>query len=137
MKKNKTKTILIVIAIIIVVAIILFFVLKKKKNNSEKTEQESKTETNVYKIYTTFKDDIADKSLYSSLADWNGKTTLKYGDINKGVYMLQVALNKIHNAGLEVDGNFGNNTQNALKSFYNATEVDSNLANKILKDFQK
>ena len=98
---------------------------KKNKDDQESIGQTTGSGTNDYKIPTPTNPSPDFKSLPT------GSFPIKYGSKSKLVYLLQSALNKLYNAGLTLDGDFGEKTKTALKSAYGIEQVDFKTAKKI------
>ena len=129
-----------IIAVIIIVVIII--VVKSNKNKSvlsEKGKDKSDNDLEAVKpisssitYQNTFNEEPG--SFYNTLAEM--KLPVTYGSVDKGVYLLQGALNKIHKSGLKLDGVFGNATLYALVQNYQARSVDQKLFNQILREYK-
>lgn len=142
-KKNKPWIIGgIVLLVIIVIVVLIAHSKKKAKEAAEAAELDQNTAglsavnpatTVVYNTYVGT--DQEKKSKFAQLPDYTGGN-LQIGDRNKGVYLLQAALNKTNSAGLTVDGVFGGATATALQRFYQKSFADAETLAKIWKNYK-
>jgi LPXTG-motif cell wall-anchored protein len=104
--KGNSKVIWIVIAVLVVVGIVGYFIWKKKKETTTNTASGSRsygeTSANQATESTTVTKVVTDK--------------IQIGSKGDKVKLLQTYLNNKHNAGLQVDGIFGNGTKKAVDS---------------------
>lgn len=124
-KKNKKKTIVVALVILLlIIAILVYFdyskwnILFKKKVITD-TITETKTETK----YIIQKQKEYPYRLPVSVEEWKQIFPLKLGDKNYFVGSLQTALNKVYGANINVDNDFGDETQKALLKFKKPVKV--------------
>lgn len=144
MKKNLVW--IIVALVVVAIGLLVFFAAKKKKDQKQAEADKAANATQagaalgaanpaMTVIYNnTVQGKEQEESYFAKLPDYKGQV-LKLGEINKGVYLIQAAMNKTNKAGLSVDGVFGTNTQNALKAYYGKTEADAATVSKIWKNY--
>ncbi|MFA5408074.1 MAG: hypothetical protein WC343_04805 [Bacilli bacterium] len=71
-------------------------------------------------------------TIFKNLPD--GSIPIKYGDKNKAVYIFQYCMNYLYNAGLIVDGDFGNKTKAVAIAHYSSSIIDKRIANIIYQE---
>lgn len=104
MKKNKKHVVVIVVVIIIlvVVAILVFKPFKKKKEDGTTTVEKGAGKTTI-------------EGKEGQKSEYDQNFPLKKGSKGKYVSAIQRTLNKKKNAGLTVDGIWGDKTDVAIK----------------------
>lgn len=116
----KLKNTIIIIIVIIAIAVIAFFFYRRMKFKK------------LFEFYKSVEDELnRSDNYYSKLPEWNGKSSLIFGDENKAVYLLQSILNEKHEAKLTLNGKFDNNTKSALEKHYNKSKADLSVLSKI------
>jgi len=144
--KNKNTTYIVagISAVILIVVIVLVLRARNKKKTEQANAGSESSDADLSAsnpaattiIYNNVvANDAEEKSFFSTLPELKGYP-IKFGDVNKGVYLLQAALNKIHGSGLSLDGVFGSATQSAIKANYNVSQVDAALAAKIYNAYK-
>lgn len=133
-KLNKNKKIFIIIAIILILGAIAYFVWKKRKLSDDEALDQAQQSTE--KPANTWEQiSIKYGNTYDSLP--KGSLPLSVGSPkSKMAWLLQLAMNKLHNSQLSVDGVYGNNTANAVIHNYQSKIVDRDLAMKIYNDIK-
>ena len=126
-KKNKKKSYIVAFIIVfIIIALLLYLdyskwniLFKKKIVTDIVKETETKTETK----YIIKKQKEYPYRIPTSVEEWKQNFPLKKGSKNYFVGSLQTALNKIYGANIEVDEDFGDETQAALLKFKKPAKI--------------
>jgi peptidoglycan hydrolase-like protein with peptidoglycan-binding domain len=121
--------------VVIIIVVIVIFYYKKKKEKEQNNDNNTKKENNSLHNNKPVDKPKTDADPLKDLS--TGKLPLKLGDKNKITGILQMALNYLHNARLNVTGEFSSTTEATVKNYYNTTIVDGALAQQIYNDLQK